>query len=193
MASYLTIYRCPDCGEKFKWPRDIDPPRRCVHCDSWMEVDEPPPEFIPKAPMIRNGERVRAVEDVYYAMEDGSRARAEMAAQHLPGVSASELTHMHITDMNDRQKAGDIAAKPVNNTISQAMSRGIGGWQGMGAAEFASAAHGGPRPDGKPALNFVPHAGEAARQQTTQIHSRIAAPMVRASEIGRYMPPKAAS
>ena len=184
MPSYLTIYRCPDCGEKFKWPRDIDPPRRCVHCDSWMDLDDPPPEaFVPKAPMIRNGERVRAVEDVYYAMEDGSRHRAELAAEHLPGVSASELTHMHITDMNDRQKPGDIAFKPgPPSPSSELISRGIGGWQGMGGAEYGAAAHQG----------YMPHRGEAARQQTNAIHSRIAAPMVRASEIGRYMPPKAA-
>jgi hypothetical protein len=179
MAQYVTVYRCPDCDGKFKWPRDIDPPTRCQLCDSWMSVDEPP--FEPKAPALRNGAIVKAVEDVYYAMEDGSKHRAEQMAALTPGASASDFSHTLITDMNDRQKPGDIAWKaPPPNPVSQAIQSGRGGWQGLGGAtpaEAAAMAHQGPDA----------HAGARAAAVIQAHHMRAAPPF---RTIGTYMPPK---
>jgi hypothetical protein len=119
---------------------------------------------------------------VYYAMEDSSKVNAERMAAMTPGASASDFSHTLITDMNDRQKPGDITWKPPPpNPVSQSIQAGRGGWQGTpsGAtpAEIAAMAH-----QGADAF-----AGRRAAAMVQTHHFQSPPPF---RTIGTYMPPK---
>lgn len=89
------------------------------------------PVFVPQAPAVSNPARVKAVDDVYYGMEDASKVRAEQMAAITPGASVSDFKHTLITNLRDRQKPGDIAAvPPPPSPVSQAIAAGVGGFNG---------------------------------------------------------------
>lgn len=178
MARYRH-WRCPDCGGTFKHlhhPDDAPPPDRCLLCGAWMSETEP--VFVPQAPAVGNPARVKAVDDVYYGMEDATKARAELMARHTPGASASDFSHTLITDMNDRQKPGDIAWKPpppspVTQQMEFLKQRGanVGFGAGSGIPNYA--------PD-------IPLTGDAARQQMTRNHHQMVRELVAGGQIGSY-------
>lgn len=174
MARYR-FWRCPDCDGTFKHlhhPDDSPPPDRCQLCGAWMSESEP--VFVPQAPMVGNAAKIKAVDDVYYGMEDASKARAELMAQHTPGASASDFSHTLITDMNDRQRPGDAAVKlPVRNPVTEAMARGIGGFQSSGGGMM-------------PEYAALPLTGDATRQNNVAQHRQMAHQLVAAGNMGSY-------
>lgn len=132
------------------------------------------PVFVPQAPAVSNPARVKAVDDVYYGMEDASKLRAEQMAAMTPGASASDFRHTHITDLRDRQRPGDIAAKaPPPSPVSQAIAAGVGGFNG-GAGMLPQYAH-------------IPLSGDAARQGVGANHWQRVQQIV-SSPIGVYKP-----
>lgn len=134
------------------------------------------PAFTPQAPAVRNAAKVKAIDDVYYGLEDASKDRTELMAQASPGASVSDFKHTLITDMNDRQKPGDIAWKGIpSSPVTDLMQKGIGGFQGD-AAGYAAAAHQGA----------TPHAGNRAREATVAAHHQVSRQLVAAGNIGTY-------
>jgi len=170
------FWRCPDCGGTFKHlhhPSDAPPPDRCALCGAWMSDAEP--TFVPQAPGIRNGAKVRAVEDVYYAMEDGSKARAEAAAQILPGVSASDLTHMHITNSTPNLINS-------NNEVAQRMAA----MQGVGLPTgFGGGVGGGHN---LPQYSHIPQGGLGIQSSIIQQHFQNARQVMSEGNMGSYTP-----
>jgi len=165
MARYRH-WRCPDCEGTFRFlhhPDDAPPPDRCLLCGAWMSESEP--AFVPEAPAIKNSAKVKAVDDVYYAMEDASAARTEDMAAMVPCASASDFNHTKITDMRDHQRTGDIAYKPpppspVTEQMEFLRQRGGNvGFAGSGIPNYAPG---------------IPLTGDAARQAANmQHHSRV--------------------
>lgn len=128
---------CPECREKFPWAKNTAFPRYCPCCRADIGTDVADDEIV--MPFIRSSQRTaqaQSADDVYRQMEQGSQARAEMAASHL-GLSASDMSDLKITNIRDASKPGEIAAVPVVNDVTKVMDRGIGGFQGNNGAEFA--------------------------------------------------------
>jgi hypothetical protein len=84
MSRFVIRYRCPECGEIFKYPADTpeEAPDRCQVCDAWMS-DQEPTEFVPKAPAIKKSPYVKAVDRSYRETERQSIERADEAASLL--------------------------------------------------------------------------------------------------------------
>ena len=93
MAKFVIRYRCPECGESFRYavntpgPQEApDPatvaPDRCQVCHAWVSEEEPT-EFVPKAPAIRKSPYVKAVDKTYRETERQSIVRADEAASLL--------------------------------------------------------------------------------------------------------------
>ena len=176
------FWKCPDCGGTFRHlhhPDDEPAPDRCALCGSWMSDAEP--SFVPQAPAVGNSARVKAVDDVYYGMEDASRVRAEQMAEMTPGASASDFNHTLVTNLRDRQRPGDIAAmpappSPVTQQMDFLQARGGNVGFGGGSANRAEFAH-------------IPQGGHAVREQTGRDHwSRVQA--VTSRPIATYTPEK---
>ena len=101
----MRTYRCGDCGhevEVLHMNRTDPPPSSCAVCDSLKAPDRQL-----SAPHIARPIG-KSADSVYRQMEESSQARAEHVAE-FTGES-SGTTAMKITDMNDHQRAGDIAA-----------------------------------------------------------------------------------
>lgn len=159
--------RCPDCRKVFTWNPSAKLPDYCPLCGSYVGI-EAEERKIPKAPRIRNQAKVKAVDDVYYSMEDASKARAELMAQHTPGASASDFSHTLITDMNDRQKPGDIAWKPPR--LSTPIQ---GNFAGNGNANRPEFAH-------------IPQGGLGAMRDLQARHHSDIGSAVKAATVGKY-------
>jgi hypothetical protein len=178
--AFNRFYRCPDCEGTFKFMhvlQDDPPPDRCELCGSWMNLDIPPePVFVPQAPAVRSG-KAKAVDDVYYGMEDSSRLRAEMMAQ-VGGGSASDYAHTHITNMKDNSREGDIAyVPPPPNPVTQMMAAApqVTGHQANAMAFAEANRHG-----------VGAYAGEGARKAVVSQHHQQVASLVGAGRIGSY-------
>lgn len=174
-------WKCPDCSQTFRHfhhPDDEPPPNRCPHCDAWVSTAEP--AFTPAAPAIRNGAKVRAVEDVYYAMEDSSRARAEAIAEATPGVSASDLRHMHITD----SKPNLVAS---NNEVAHRMKamQSVGLSTGFGNVDATGGGH------NLPEYSHIPNVGNNFYRNTMlPAHWQLARQIEAGGNMGSWTPKK---
>lgn len=169
-------WHCPDCGGIFKHfhhPDSEPPPNRCPLCDAWVSDAEP--AFTAAAPALRNAQKVKAVEDVYYAMESGSRSNAEAAAQMLPGVSASDLRHMHINDSKPNVVTSD-------NQVAQRMAA----MQQVGIPTGFNMATGGGH--NIPAYNNIPQGGLAAQQMVQSQHFQNIRRVMTEGNQGSYKP-----
>lgn len=136
---------CPDCRERIpfnglKWPNECP---GCGKDTSLPDTDEVClPAFI--------SPKKAAVDKVYRDIEAASERRAEAAAE-LAGVPVSEMSGLKITNLNDRRDA-EIAAMPVNNSVSQAMQVPAGqpspwGFQGGQGLGYSGAVATGPNPN----------------------------------------------
>lgn len=163
-------YSCDACGEAFWVTLESKkaPPPACPYCSGTGEIPE---TIVPHLRFKRReaDDRTRAMveearapgipsaastylkssDQVFRAMEAGSQFRAEMAASEL-NVPVSEVSHLKITDMNDRPRQGEISAKvpmsPEGHMMSsraQQMSFGSAQAQAAGA-EYAKAVNVGP-------------------------------------------------
>lgn len=140
-------YVCPECQGAFTFmhhPVDEPPPRFCPLCAYDSHSEDLPLPFIAGivAPHVKNRVIVQAVDQTYRQMEAGADHQIQEAAR-MTGLDASEFANMKITDMKDNLREGDIAAVPVDNTVSRAMAAapGITGFQGANAMGFAASAH----------------------------------------------------
>jgi hypothetical protein len=182
MAKYQP-YRCPDCAEIFRHLHLLadlsDLPDRCPLCGAWVSDDEPPETvFVPQAPAVRSA-LSQSVDDVYRGMEEGSQFRTEQMAA-MAGGSASDYAHTKITNLNDRQKEGDIAAPPAPpSPVTQMMAAtpGATGYQ-QNAQAFAEANR----------YGIGAYAGERTRQATVSQHHQQLRAVVESGRVGTYKP-----
>ena len=157
----------------FHHPVDEPPPKRCPLCDAWVSTVEP--TFTPEAPRIRNAEKVYAVEDVYTAMERGNRATIEHVASITPGVSASDLNHMKITD------SGPPNLVTSDNEVARRMQamQQAGVPTGFG---MATGSH------NLSQFSNIPQSGMAIRDQIASRHWAVARAATSAGNQGVYRP-----
>ena len=169
----MRSYQCPECQGVFRHLHDRadePPPTACEICGA--DTSGTPPEL--SAPHIPRSIG-KVADGVYRQMEEGSRARAEMAAETL-GESAAD-TGMAITDMRDNARPGETSAVPVNNPVSQFMGQtGAGGMTaGIQGAEYARATRTGP----------FAGAGAATLQGVVSGHGARAAQVAARGNVGR--------
>lgn len=146
--------RCPDCRKAFPWKPTAGMPEQCPLCDVRIGNDRADDDVV--MPFIRSAKTTNN-DKLYRDLEKGSETRAELAAQQL-GVPVSDMLAMKMTDMNDSQREGDIAAKLVPD-------KGEGQYfqPGSNGAEFmAGNASGAVTVNGVTQLGVVPRAGANA-------------------------------
>lgn len=115
----VRTYECPDCGGSFQHlhlKREEPPPDSCKLCHATFdEVPSP----LPSGPRILTN-LGKSHDQVYRAMEETSRNRAELAYQ-VGGGDRSEYDAMHVTDMKDNVREGDIAAITPPSPVQRAL------------------------------------------------------------------------
>ena len=154
------LLRCPDCRRKFQWETKKPWPRECPLCAADINNDREDSDVV--MPFIRSA-ATKANDDLYRQMEAGSEKRAEIAAEQA-GVPVSEMSGLKITDLNSTRHAGDVAAVPVNNPVSQFMQanpQAAIGFQGGQGAQYSGAVQTGPSPN----------AGARAQTMVRQMHA----------------------
>jgi hypothetical protein len=166
----VALIRCPVCREKFKWDITQGYPEQCLNpeCASRIAHDREDDDIV--LPFVRSSERSKTIDNVYRDMERGSEQRAQMAAE-MTGAPVSEMSDLRITNLNDRQRPGDIAAQPVNNPVSQFMQAnpGIAGFAANGAA-FAGGVSAGHLPNvGAKMRSFIQGQHSASGHVTSEI------------------------
>jgi len=171
-------YQCPDCGGKFRWLFGEAPPNFCPLCAAYVGENEAT-EFVPKAPAIRTAAG-QIPDKLFRQMETASIERAEQA-RDIAGGDRVDYSHMHITNMRDNLREGDVAAivpsSPVRRFMERHSSNSPVGMQGSPTAEgFAAAAH---------ADGIYPHAGASAAGQVQDFHMRAARAMQARGEIAK--------
>jgi hypothetical protein len=137
VALVFRTYLCPDCDRRFELlqERGDGPPRFCVNCG--VDFGDEELEPVPAKVAIGGSAIARATDGTYRALEESSAARAQ----------ALDAPYLKITDMNDRQREGDVAAKVPMNVVTnfaQEAKNNIGvnymGWGGgMAGARVAPA------------------------------------------------------
>lgn len=162
-------YDCDVCGGTFRYlhhPNNSPPPDECPLCGA---ANTPEPSFIPQAPAIK-GIAAAAGDQVYRSMEAASEHRTQMMAEY-GGGSASDYSHTKITDLNDRQREGDLAYKMPANEVQTFMrqnaSAAVGNQHVSVAREYASQAHTG----------YFPHAGNRTSQVVGNVHNQLVGKM----------------
>lgn len=114
-------YECPDCEKQFFYQPEStadDGPKFCPKCG--VNLADNSAEVIEITRVNINTSVSKKNDTLYRQMETASAGRAEEAADML-GIDKSETSGMKITDMNDGQRPGDIAAKLPANPVVEAM------------------------------------------------------------------------
>ncbi len=114
------ILKCPHCEEKFRWQFNAANqwPKHCPSCGGYVGTDRDDDDIV--MPSIRSA-RMATTDKVYRDIEAGSEQRVHAAAA-MAGCDASEMSSLKITNLNDRRDA-EIAAMPLNNSVTQMMAR----------------------------------------------------------------------
>jgi len=178
MASPNTCrYQCPECGGKFRWLMAEPAPLFCPLCSAYVGEDEPA-EFEPKAPLI--AKRGNQVPDaVFRQMEQGSIDRADQA-HAMAGGDRADYNNLHITNLKDNLREGEIAAvtpppNPVQRFMQQHSSAPVGIQSAASAQGYVALAHAG----------VYPHAGARAAGRIQEAHAGIARSVQALGEQGR--------
>jgi hypothetical protein len=154
------VVRCPGCRKKFKWKSGTDLPDECPLCGYETGTDRADDDIV--LPAILN-RKTKAADQVYRDMERGAEHRTHLAAE-VGGGTASDYSSLKITDMKDNLRAGDIAAMPVRNAVTEHMERyKQGGFTGGEAVGYSGAVQTGP----------FPNAGAKMRTNIQQHHATI--------------------
>jgi hypothetical protein len=112
-----TALRCPVCRDKFRYDINKPWPRTCPLCKADINNDRADDDIV--MPFVLKGGRTKSIDKVYRDMEKGSEIRAQAAAE-MTGATATEMSSLKITNLNDRRDA-EIAAILPNNPVSQVM------------------------------------------------------------------------
>ena len=173
-------YECTDCGHSFRFvhhPVDEPPPSFCPACGVKFDGTpyEPPP-----APRIANP-RHASMDQTYRALEDSSVARADMAYE-AGGGDRADYNLMHVTDLKDNVREGEIAAKVEPSMVQQVMQhQALAGRVGQAPAPVVMQEYGGMLKSGPAAgYNAVPMA-----QQITTRHWQTAQQLNRAGQLNK--------
>jgi hypothetical protein len=152
--------RCPHCRKKFAWKSGTDMPDDCPLCGKYVGTDRDDADIVMPAIL---GQRTKIADQVYRDMEKGSEHRTHLAAE-MGGGTASDYSNLKITDMKDNLRAGEIAAMPVRNAVTEHMERfKQGGFAGSEGVGYSSAVQTGP----------FPNAGAKMRTTLQQHHATI--------------------
>lgn len=145
--------RCQNCNGVFEWlflkPNKSDGPKECPICRATTDGEDEMPDRLPAAPHIENIALNRAADYVYRADEEGSRHRAQVAAESF-GMDAGAARSLITTDLGTRStpRPGDVVAMPIQNDVSRmvasAPSNVVGHVAPSTAAAYAESAHSGP-------------------------------------------------
>src|SRR5262249_9832642 len=159
-ALMALVIRCPHCRKKFAWKSGTDLPDDCPLCGEYVGSDRADDDIV--MPSLRSA-RTAVADKVYRDMEKGSEHRMHLAAE-VGGGTASDYSNLKITNMQDNLRAGDIAAMPVRNAVTEHMARtGQGGFSGGQAVEYSRQVQSGP----------FPNAGAKMRTSLQQHHAMI--------------------
>jgi hypothetical protein len=154
------VVRCPVCRKKFSWKSGTDLPDECPLCDAKVGSDRPDDEIV--MPSLRSA-RTSVADRVYRDMEKGSEQRMNLAAE-VGGGTPSDYSGLKITDMKDNLRAGEIAAMPVRNAVTDHMEKyKQGGFVGGDGTGYSGAVQTGP----------FPNAGAHMRTSIQQHHADI--------------------
>jgi hypothetical protein len=163
-------YSCPDCAGKFRWPFGDTPPLYCPLCSAYVGEEET--EFTPKAPAIRTaGNQLH--DKLYRDMEKASVEQADKAHE-IGGGDRADYSHMHMTNMRDNVKEGEVSAispaNPVKRFMQQYPQAPVGNRQSVQAEGFAAMAHQPiDLPDGRQIDGYA-HAGAHAAGTIQERH-----------------------
>jgi hypothetical protein len=144
----VAVVKCTACGTKFrwsfadkgKWPDYCDNPQ----CTTFIGNTRADNDIV--MPSLRSA-TTKHNDAFYRQMEKGSEHRVHLAAE-ASGVPASELSDLKITNLNDRRDA-EVAAMPVNNSVTQMMAAnpGVGGFQSDAGLAYSGFVRQGPEPN----------------------------------------------
>ena len=144
----MAVVKCSACGTRFKWsfaekgkwPDYCENPQ----CETFIGNTRADNDIV--MPSLRSA-TTKHNDDFYRQMEKGSEHRMHLAAE-ASGAPASEFSSLKITDLNDRRDA-EIAAKPVQNSVTQLMAAnpGIGGFQSNAGLGYSGYVQQGPEPN----------------------------------------------
>lgn len=146
--------RCPKCRQAFPWESGKSHPDYCQLCQEFIGADPDRDVTIITAPFIRSAKTDRT-DKVYRDMEAGSEQRVKIAAE-MTGAPASEMSSLKITDMNDGQRPGDIAAKLTPSAAEGQF------FQPNGSQYMADNAAGAVTVNGQTTTGVIPRAGARA-------------------------------
>lgn len=145
---------CNSCRYRHPWKPTEPRPPECPKC--WASFGEERADDDVVMPFIRSA-KTSQNDKLYRDMEKGSETRMQIAAEQV-GAPVSEMSAMKMTDMNDNQREGDIAAKLVPD-------KGDGQYfqPGSNGAEYmAGNASGAITVNGVTQTGVVPRAGASA-------------------------------
>ena len=158
--------RCPVCRVKMPWDPTAGFPEFCpnISCESRIAHDRDDDDVV--MPFYRSA-ATKATDGIFERMVAGSEKRAEIAAQ-MAGVPVSEMSDLKITDLRPTTHAGDVAAVPVNNPVSQFMDANpqAAGFRGNNGLAYSGAV----------AQGFQPNRGAQMRSVIQSEHGSKYAP-----------------
>ena len=148
MAQVLVCNKC-----RFRIPYNGDWPDECPNCANDMALPDGDAVTLPAF----NSWRAKANDKVYRDIEAASIERAREAAS-IAGVPEAEMSHLKITNLNDRRDAETNAI--TTDTAAAAARLGMAGgpqagFSGMGGAEYARTALAGQPREGMSAFRRV--------------------------------------
>src|SRR5262245_63277430 len=103
----MTLFKCPDCGEKFRHDMAAGWPEVCAICDAYVGLKGKPeialPAFLsPKA---------KTADNLYREMQRGAEHRMDVAAA-MTGQDRSAFADMRVSNMQTAVHHGAVAAPP---------------------------------------------------------------------------------
>ena len=162
--------KCTVCKGKFPWDAAARWPHFCPLCQADINNDRDDDDIV--MPFIRSTGKTKHIDGFYREMEQKSEERVHMAAE-MAGCSASDMSDLKLTNLNDRRDA-EIAHISVNNAVTQRMAemeaRGLPtGFNAVDAAGLMGGTQAGPMPNagakflttlqgmnGAPGVNMAP-------------------------------------
>ena len=146
------MWRCTECRTKVPYTPDM--PEFCPNpkCKTRLLSDRDDSDVV--MPFFRSA-ATTANDALYRRMEQASEHRVDLAAQKA-GVPASEMSDLKITNLRETRHEGDIAAVPVNNSVTQflAQNPNAGGFRADQGLGYSSTVATGPEPN-RGATQFV--------------------------------------